>query len=124
MSKQITSDKVAAAPTIFSQAVEHNGFVFVSGQVPIRLDGSIVEGGVREKFEQIVQNIQYILEAAGTTVANCVSVTIYLTDMGQLPELNEIYAQFFGDPLPARAAIGVQALPLGATIELSVVAAK
>lgn len=124
MKKQITTDNASAAPAILSQAIESNGLVFVAGQVHNKPDGTLFDGTVADKFEQIMTNIGAILEAAETTLANAVTVTIYVTDMAQMPELNEVYAKYFAEPLPARAAIGVQALPLGATIEVSLVAAK
>jgi 2-iminobutanoate/2-iminopropanoate deaminase len=124
MNKQIKTDNAPSAPAILSQAIESNGFVFVAGQIHNKPDGSLVEGSVKEKLDQIMQNVQAVLEAANTKLANCVSVTMYVTDMRQMPEINEVYAEYFGAVLPARAAICVQALPLGATIEVSVVAAQ
>ena len=79
---------------------------------------------MKEKVDQIMQNIAAILKATDTSLDNIVKVVIYVTDMAQMPELNEVYPTYFTEPFPVREAVGVQALPLGATIEISVVAAK
>ena len=84
----------------------------------------MVEGSVKDKMEQIMQNISAILKAADATLDDIVKVVIYVTDMAQVPELNEVYPTYFNEPFPVREAVCVQALPLGATIEISVVAAK
>ena len=82
----------------------------------------MIVGSVKEKIDQIMQNISAILQAADMTFNEIVKVVIYVTGMAQMPELNEIYQTYFTKPFPVREAIGVQALPLGATIEISVVA--
>ena len=79
---------------------------------------------MKEKVDQIMQNIAAILKATDTSLDNIVKVVIYVTDMAQMPELNEVYPTYFTEPFPVREAVCVQALPLGATIEISVVAAK
>lgn len=84
----------------------------------------MIEGSVKEKVDQIMQNITAILEAAEASLDDIVKVVIYVTDMAQMPELNEVYPTYFTEPFPVREAVGVQALPLGATIEISVVATK
>src|SRR5206468_2661833 len=103
-----------------SQAVISNGFIYVSGQVHNGPDGQIVDGSVTEKLERIMQNISAILGSARASLDDVVKVTIFVTDMAQIPELNQAYPSYFAEPRPAREAIGVQALPLGATIEISV----
>lgn len=86
--------------------------------------GSIVEGTVKEKVEQIMQNISAILDAADANLNDIVKAVIYVTDMAQMPELNEVYPTYFTDPLPVREAVCVKELPLGATIEISVIASQ
>ena len=121
--KEIKADRVAVAPTL-SQAIEANGTIFVSGQIHANAEWKLVGETVQEKLEAIFANIRAILEAADLTLNDIVKATIYVTDMAQMPELNQYYPTYFTAPLPAREAVCVKALPLGATIEISVVAAK
>lgn len=122
--KQYQTPDAPSAPKFLSQAVESQGLVFVSGQVHCKPDNTIVEGSVKDKVDQIMQNISAILESTGAKVSDIVKVVIYVTDMGQMPELNEVYPSYFTEPYPVREAVCVQALPLGATIEISVVAER
>lgn len=122
--KQPASTKNAPDAPFLSQAVISNGTVYVSGQIHSKPDGSIVEGSVKEKLDQIMHNISEILKAADATINDVVKVVIYVTDMAQMPELNDAYPGYFTEPFPVREAVCVQALPLGATIEISVVASK
>ncbi len=124
MKKQIISDEAPRADHILSQAIESNGFIFVAGQIHQKPDGSIVAGSVSEKLEQIMNNISAILVSTDASLKDIVKVTIYVTDMSQMPELNEKYPSYFEKPYPAREAVCVKELPLGATIEISVVAAR
>lgn len=124
MKSKVTTDDAPKADHILSQGIISNGFIYVSGQIHSKPDGSMVEGSVKEKVDQIMQNISAILEAADATLNDIVKVVIYVTDMAQMPELNEVYPTYFNEPFPAREAVCVQALPLGATIEISVVATK
>lgn len=122
--KQAATTPDAPDAPFLSQAIISNGTIYVSGQVHSKPDGSLVEGSVKEKANQIMQNISAILKAAEATLDDIVKVVIYVTDMAQMPELNEVYPTYFNEPFPVREAVCVQALPLGATIEISVVAAK
>jgi 2-iminobutanoate/2-iminopropanoate deaminase len=122
--KQPASTPDAPDAPFLSQAIINNGTIYVSGQIHGKPDGSVVEGSVKEKMDQIMQNISAILKAAEATLDDIVKVVIYVTDMAQMPELNEVYPTYFNKPFPVREAVCVQALPLGATIEISVVAAK
>lgn len=124
MNKAIKTDGAPQAPAVLSQAIEANGLVFVAGQVHNMPDGTMVTDSVAAKLEQIMSNCQQILATAESSLDDVVNVTIYVTDMAQMPELNENYAQYFSEPLPARAAVCVKELPLGATIEIVMVAAK
>lgn len=123
MKSQATTPNAPDAPFL-SQAIVSNGTVYVSGQIHGKPDGTVVEGTVKEKVEQIMQNISEILKSANATLDDIVKVVIYVTDMAQMPELNEVYPTYFNKPFPVREAVCVQALPLGATIEISVVAEK
>lgn len=119
---QVKTDEAPKADHLLSQAVVSSGLVFVAGQVHVLPDNTLIGDTTTEKFEQIMKNIQGILQAAGTSSDNAVKVTIYLTDMSLMPELNEVYGTYFSNPLPAREAVCVKELPLGASIEISVIA--
>ena len=124
MKQRISTEKAPSAPQFLSQGIVSGNTIYVSGQIHNKPDGSMVEGSVKEKVDQIMQNVSAILEAADASLDDIVKVVIYVTDMVQMPEINEIYPTYFKEPFPVREAIGVQALPLGATIEISVVATK
>lgn len=123
MKQQIKTDNTASAH-ILSQGIVSNGLIFLSGQVHATPDLKLVEGTTAEKVAQIMKNISTILEAAEATLNDIVKVVIYVTDMSIMPELNEVYPTYFEQPLPVREAICVSALPLGASIEFSIIAAK
>jgi 2-iminobutanoate/2-iminopropanoate deaminase len=122
MKTRISTDSAPKADHILSQGIVANGTVYVSGQIHSRPDSTVVDGSVREKVEQIMQNISEILKSAHASLDDIVKVVIYVTDMAQMPELNEVYPAYFKEPFPVREAVCVQALPLGATIEISVIA--
>ncbi len=124
MKSKVSTDEAPKADHILSQGIVSNGNIYVAGQIHSKPDGSMVEGSVKEKVDQIMQNIAAILKAADAGLDDIVKVVIYVTDMAQMPELNEVYPNYFKEPFPAREAVCIQALPLGATIEISVVAAK
>lgn len=119
--KTVSTNAAPKADHILSQAVVSNNLVFVSGQIHQNIDGSLFEGTVAEKLDVIMTNVGNILDAAGSSIGKVIKVTIYTTDMSQMPEINESYPKYF-DQLPAREAIGVAALPLGATLEVVAVA--
>jgi 2-iminobutanoate/2-iminopropanoate deaminase len=110
-----------AAP--FSPTVSKNGFVFVSGQVH-HIDGVLQDGTIEEQTHLIMKKIQALLEQEGLTFADVVKTNIYTTDMLLYSQVNEVYVSYFTDNLPAREMIGVNALPLGARLEISMIAAK
>lgn len=123
--KQISTQNAPAAIGSYSQAIEVNGFVYASGQLPIDpAIGAFPEGGVKEQTRQSLLNVKAILEEAGLALSNVVKTTVYLADMGDFAAMNEVYSQFFAQPFPARSAIAVKALPKGALVEVEVVAAR
>lgn len=123
--KQISTQNAPAAIGPYSQAIEVNGFVYASGQLPIDpATGAFPEGGVKEQTRQSILNVKAILEEAGLALSNVVKTTVYLADMGDFAAMNEVYSQFFAQPFPARSAITVKALPKGALVEVEVVAAR
>lgn len=123
--KQISTQNAPAAIGPYSQAIEVNGFVYASGQLPIDpATGAFPEGGVKEQTRQSILNVKAILEEAGLALSNVVKTTVYLADMGDFVAMNEVYSQFFAQPFPARSAIAVKALPKSALVEVEVVAAR
>lgn len=126
MNKRIISSPAAPkAVGPYNQAIEINGFLYVSGQLPIDVaTGEFVPGGVKEQCVKVFENIGHILKEAGYGFENVVKTTVYLTDMSDFATMNEIYANFFKEPYPARVAFAVKGLPKGSLIEADVVAAK
>ena len=123
--KPIQTEKAPAAIGPYSQAIDSGtGLVFVSGQLPIDpATGSFPEGGVRAQTRQSLTNAKAILEAAGLGLHSVVKTTVFLDDMGDFAAMNEIYAQFFAAPFPARSVVAVKTLPKGALVEIECIAA-
>lgn len=125
MKKVINSPKAPKAIGPYSQAIEANGTLYISGQLPVNVNtGKFVEGGIKEQTEQSLKNIGHILEAAGYTYAHVIKTTCLLSDIANFASMNEVYAKYFTQECPARAAFAVKDLPLGALVEIEVVAAK
>ncbi len=124
--KAIHSEHAPAAIGPYSQAIDSGaGLVFVSGQLPIDpATGAFPGGGIREQTRQSLLNARAILEAAGLGLGNVVKTTVFLADMGDFAAMNEVYAQFFAAPYPARSAVAVKTLPKGALVEVECIAAR
>ena len=123
--KVISTTKAPAAIGPYSPAIEVNGFVYASGQIPIDpATGQFVEGGIKEQTRQSLTNAQNILKEAGTDLSHVVKTTVYLSDIANFAPMNEVYAEFFTEPYPARSAVAVKDLPKGALVEIEVLAAK
>jgi putative endoribonuclease L-PSP len=123
--KAINTEKAPKAIGPYSQAIEANGFVFASGQLPVDvMTGEFVPGGVKEQTRQSLTNARNVLQAAGADLSNVVKTTVFLSDMANFAEMNEVYAEFFSQPFPARSAVAVKALPKGALVEVECIAAK
>lgn len=123
--KQISTTAAPGVIGPYSQAIEVNGFVFASGQLPIDPStGAFPEGGVKEQTRQSLTNAKAILEAAGTGLNKVVKTTVFLADMNDFAAMNEVYAEFFEAPFPARSAIAVKTLPKNALVEVECVAEK
>lgn len=119
----ISTTKAPAAIGPYSQAIKVGGLVFVSGQLPIDpATGAFAEGGIKELTRQSLTNMKAILEEAGTSMANVVKTTVFLTDMNDFAAMNEVYAEFFAAPFPARSAVAVKTLPKGALVEIECIA--
>lgn len=115
----------AAAPAIgpYSRAIEAKPWVFLSGQIGLDpKTGNLVEGGIREQTARALQNVDEVLKAARLDYSNVVKTTVFMKDMAQFSEMNEVYAKYFKAPYPARSTVGVAALPKGALVEIEAVA--
>jgi 2-iminobutanoate/2-iminopropanoate deaminase len=123
MKQQVITSNTAS-DHILSQGIISNGLIFVSGQIHAKPDLTLVEGTTEEKVTQIMANISDVLKEADATLNDVVKVVIYVTDMSIMPELNKVYPAYFQKPLPVREAVCVAGLPLGASIEISVIAAR
>ena len=124
MKTQISSSKAPAAIGPYSQAIAANGFLFISGQLPIDpATGNFAEGGIRELTRQSLENVKSILAEAGLTLADVVKTTVFLADMSDFAAMNEVYAEYFTAPAPARSAVAVKTLPKGGLVEIEVIAA-
>ncbi|MCW6658950.1 Rid family detoxifying hydrolase [Aerococcaceae bacterium NML191292] len=122
--KVLQSKLAPAAVGPYSQAVETGNLVFLSGQLGIdRQTGQLVDG-IEAQTAQAFKNIEYVLAEAGLTLANVVKVLVLLADINDFATVNGIYAEQFSEPYPARSAFAVQALPLGARVEIEVIAEK
>lgn len=123
--KQISTNNAPAAIGPYSQAIEHAGTIYVSGQLPIDpATGAFPEGGIEAQTRQSLQNIRSILEEAGSGMDKVVKTTVFLAEMGDFAAMNGVYAEFFSAPYPARCAFAVKALPKGAMVEIDCVAVK
>lgn len=123
--KALHTDKAPKALGPYSQAIEANGFIFASGQVPIDPDtNEFAEGGIKEQTRQSLTNAQNILKEAGIDLSHVVKTTVFLSDMANFAAMNEIYAEFFKEPYPARSAVAVKTLPKGALVEIECIAVK
>ena len=121
--KKFNTKNAPAAIGPYSQAIEHEGIIYVSGQLPIdpAADG-FSQGGIAELTRQSIKNISAILEEAGSDIGKVMKTTIYLQDLNDFAKVNEVYAEYFGESMPARACVQVAALPKGAKIEIEAVA--
>ena len=125
MKKVIHTENAPKAVGPYSQAIETNGMLFVSGQIPIDpATGKFVEGGIKEQTTQVMKNIGAILTAAGYNYSDVVKSTCLLADMADFAAMNEVYGSFYTENPPARAAYGVVKLPLGALVEIETIAVK
>jgi len=123
--KAISTTKAPAAIGPYSQAIEANGFVYASGQLPIDpATGQFPEGGIKEQTRQSLTNAHNILKEAGIDLSHVIKTTVFLSDIANFAPMNEVYAQFFREPFPARSAVAVKDLPKGALVEIEVIAVK
>src|ERR1700748_2033170 len=126
MEKQIINTTGAPAPIgTYNQAVKMGDFLFVSGQIPMdAVTGEIVTSGIQDETEKVMENLAAILKEAGMDFSNVVKSTIFIMDMGQFAQINEVYGKYFPIDAPARETVQVAALPKAVNVEISVIAAK
>jgi len=124
MLEVITTDQAPKAIGPYSQAVKYNGLVYVSGQIPINpRNGQLVGGSVAEQTRQVMMNLSAILKESGSGLDRVLKTTVYLRDMREFDEMNQVYGDFFPGPKPARATVEVARLPKDVSIEIEAVAA-
>lgn len=125
MKKIINTSNAPKAIGPYSQAIEANGTLYISGQLPVNPEsGQIVEGGIAQQTEQVLKNIEAILKEAGYSFENVVKSTCLLSTMDNFAGMNEIYGKYYSANPPARAAYAVQKLPLGVLVEIETIAVK
>ena len=126
MSREIIFTENAPEPVgTYSQAIKSNGFLYVSGQIPINPStGKLIETDFENMARQVLHNIQAIVEAAGMNLTNIIKMNVYLTDLSNFATVNSVFSDFFESDPPARAAVEVSALPLGTEIEIECIAAE
>ena len=124
MIKRINTEKAPKAIGPYSQAIQAGKFVFTAGQLPIDpVSGKMIEGGIQEQARQVMENLESVLRAANSDFTRVVKATVYLSDINSFAELNKVYGEYFSSERPpARSAFQVAALPLGALVEIEMVA--
>ena len=124
MKDVIETDDAPEAVGAYSQGTATEDLVFTAGQVPLTPDGEMVDGGVAEQTERALKNVSAVLEAGGSSLENAVKVTVFLNDIDDFGEMNEVYQGFFDDEPPARSAVEVGEVPLGAAVEIEAIGAR
>lgn len=120
--ESVSTKDAPAAMGPYSQAVKASGFVFCSGQLPLRSDGLLEDASIETQTQQVLQNLTSVLKAAGSDISKVLKTTVYLSDMNHFAAMNEVYGNFFGSHKPARATVGVARLPKDALIEIDCIA--
>ena len=120
----ISTDGAPKAVGPYSQAVECNGMVFVSGQLPVDPKDGFVPDSVRDRTIRALENVRSIAEAAGCSMSDCVKVTIFMSDISEFPDVNDAYAEMFSEPYPARSCVEVSRIPKGMSLEIDAIFVK
>ncbi|MDO3681504.1 RidA family protein [Paenibacillus ehimensis] len=121
--ERISTDRAPAAIGPYSQAIKFGNLLFTSGQIPLNPEGQLVEGGIAEQTHQVFRNLKAVLEEAGATFESVIKATVFIKDMNQFAQVNEIYAEYFGDHKPARSTVEVARLPKDVFVEIELIAA-
>ena len=122
--KQISTDKAPAAIGPYSQAIDLGNMVFVSGQIPVNPETGVMADSVAEQAHQSLNNLESILKECGLSMQNVVKTVVFLADLNDFAEVNEVYAQHFSAPYPARSCVQVAAIPKDAKLEIECIAVK
>lgn len=122
MLKPIATTGAPAAIGPYSQAIVAGNLLFTSGQIPLTAEGQLVEGGIREQAMQVFRNLEAVLKEAGASFGSVIKATVFLKDMNQFAELNEVYASFFQEHKPARSTVEVARLPKDVLVEIELIA--
>jgi 2-iminobutanoate/2-iminopropanoate deaminase len=123
MKTPVVTEKAPKAVGPYSQAIKANGFVFCAGQIPLDpVTGEMVSGGIQEQTQRVLENVEGVLEAAGSSLEKVVKVQVFMKDLADFSVMNEVYASFFAEPYPARDTFQVAKLPKDALVEISVTA--
>lgn len=122
MRKPIQTDQAPAAIGPYAQAVQVDQLLFTSGQIPLKPDGMMVEGDIKAQTEQVLKNLQAVLEAGGSSLANVIKCTCFLADINDFAAMNEVYGTFFSESPPARSAVEVARLPRDVKVEIEAIA--
>ena len=124
MTQIIATEKAPRAIGPYSQAVAHNGLLYLSGQIPLDpATGQLIEGDIAAQTERVLENLKAVLEAAGSSLGRVLKTTVYLKDLGEFARMNEVYGRYFPENPPARATVEVARLPRDARVEIEAVAA-
>jgi reactive intermediate/imine deaminase len=120
--RRIQTDDAPKAIGSYSQAIRTGETVYLSGQIPLDpTTMKVVDGPIEQQIERVFENLAAVAKAAGGSLSDIAKLTVYLTDLGHFPHVNEVMARYFAEPFPARAAIGVAALPLGVPVEIDAI---
>ncbi len=122
--KYVATKKAPSAIGPYSQAIDIGDMVFTSGQIALKPDGILIEGGIKEQTRQVLINLGEVLKEAGSSLQNVVKTTIFLANMDDFAKVNEIYAEFFSSHKPARSTVAVKTLPLNVSVEIEAIALK
>lgn len=123
MKEQVATNDAPQAIGPYSQAIKANGFVFASGQIALDpRTGQVVEGSIKEQTQRVMRNIEAVLQAAGSSFEQVIKTTVFLADMGEFAEMNEVYGQYFPAPPPARSTVQVSRLPRDVKVEIEIIA--
>ncbi len=123
MRKEIRTGKAPQPIGPYAQAIKASGnFVFMSGQIPLKADGQMIEGGIKEQTKQVLENMTAVLSEAGLTLNNVVKTTVFLKNMNDFADMNAVYGEYFNENPPARSAIEVARLPKDVAVEIECIA--
>lgn len=124
MKKALDANGAPASPNLLSAAIEADGLIFTSGQIHMNTEFKLVGETMTKKTEKVMENLKAVLEGADLRFENVIKATVYVTDMAEYKEFNEVYLKYFSEPMPAREVVCVKELPLGASVEVSLVAKR